>query len=141
MKKSNQGQPKLRSRLQMWRLKRRDRSRRKHTDWPFLFAWLARTSVAAAFFLASLGAFASCGWGIFSHLAWLPDPEEVPVLQNYKLYPPCVKLAVNCFKTLCAYSYLHCVILWLILLFILAMASSSLLNRLSEACNIRRYDA
>lgn len=96
---------------------RKDYGRHKHMDWRFLFVWLVQISAAVGFFLISLGAFVLCGWGILSHLGWMPDPEGVSALQNLELYIQghkihyYVKMAVGCFQTLCASGYAHCVIL------------------------------
>ena len=125
---------------------RKDYGRHKHTDWRFLFVWLVQTSAAVGFFLVSITASALCGWGILSHLGWMPDPEGVPVLQDLELYIQghkiyyYIKIAVSCFQTLCANGYAHCVILWLILFLILIESLSVLLNRLAAVFEIRRYD-
>lgn len=125
---------------------RKDYGRHKHMNWRFLFVWLVQTSAAVGFFLVSLAAFALCGWGILSHLGWMPDPEGVPALQDLELYIQghkiyyYIKIAVSCFQALCANGYAHCVILWLILFLIFIEALSVLLNRLAAVCEIRRYD-
>lgn len=125
----------------------KDYGRHKHTDWRFLFIWLVQTSAAAIFFLISLGAFVLCGWGILSHFGWIPGPEGVSALQNlewyiqgHKIYHY-IRIAVDCFQNLCINGYAPCIILWLILFFILIEALSVLFNRLTAACEIRRYDA
>lgn len=124
---------------------RKDYGRRRHTDWRFLFVWLVQMSAAAAFFLISLGAFVLCGWGLFSHLGWIPGPEGVPALQNLelcihgqKLYYY-VEVAVGFFDMLCTKNYSYCIILLLMSFLILAEAWEILLNRLAAACEIRRY--
>ena len=126
---------------------RRDHGRHKHTDWRFAFVWLVQTSAAAVFFLISLGAFSLCGWGILSQLGWVPDPEEVPALQNLELHIQghrlChyVEIAVDWFKTLCTKNYSYCIIILLILFLILVEAWEILLSRLAAAYKIRRYDS
>lgn len=89
----------------------------KHTDWRFLLKWLVQTSAAAGFFLISLGAFVLCGWGLLSHLGWLPDLAGVSALQNLaphiqscRIYHY-VKLAADWFEALCARNYSYCIIL------------------------------
>lgn len=125
---------------------RRDYGRHKHMDWRFLFIWLVQTFAATVFFLITLGAFVLCGWGILSHLGWVPGPEGVPSLQNLELYVQgrriChyIQMAVACFQTLCSNGYAPCIILWLISFLILIEALSVLLNRLMAACEIRRYN-
>lgn len=128
---------------------RKDYGRHKHTDWRFLFLWLVQTAAATVFFLISLGAFASCGWGILSHLGWIPDPEGVPALQNLVLHMQGHKVyhiylflrrAIGFFQNLCTYGYVHSVILLLISFFIFAETLFVLLNRLAAICEIRRYD-
>lgn len=125
---------------------RKDYGRHKHMDWRFLFVWLVQISAAVVFFLISLGAFALCSWGILSHLGWMTGPEGVPALQNFewciqghKIFYY-IEMAVGWFQTLCATGYAHCVILWLILLLILIEALFVLLNRVTAAGEIRRYN-
>lgn len=125
---------------------RKDYGRRKHMDWRFFFVWLVQTFAAIGFFLIALGAFVLCGWGIPSHLGWVPSPEGVPSLQSLELYVHghrvyyYAQMAVACFRTLCSNGYAPCVILWLILFLVLIEALSVLLNRLAAACEIRRYN-
>lgn len=125
---------------------RKDYGRHKHTDWRFLFVWLVQTSAAAAFFLILLGAFVLCGWGLLSHLGWIPGPEGVPALQNLEFYIQgyeiChyIRMAVDWFNTLCANNYSYGIILLLVLFLILVEAWAILLNRLAAAREIRRYD-
>lgn len=125
---------------------RKDYGRHKHTNWRFLFVWLVQMSAAAAFFLISLGAFVLCRWGLFSRLEWIPGPEEIPAPQNLELHIQgheiChdIRMAVDWFKTLCARYYSFCIILLLVLFLILVEAWAALLNRITAAGEIRRYD-
>lgn len=125
---------------------RKDYGRHKRTDWRFLFVWLVQMSAAAVFFLSSLGAFVLCGWGLLSHLGWIPGPEGVLALQNLELHIQgfeiyyYIRIAVDWFKTLCSMNYSYCTILLLILFLILVEAWSILLNRFTAAYEIRRYD-
>lgn len=119
----------------------------KHTDWRFLLKWLVQTSAAAGFFLISLGAFVLCGWGLLSHLGWLPDLAGVSALQNLaphiqscRIYHY-VKLAADWFEALCARNYSYCIILLLLSFLILVEAWAALFNRLAAAREIRRYGA
>ena len=125
---------------------RKDYGRHKHMNWRFLFVWLVQTSAAAVFFLISLGAFVLCGWGLLSHLGWVPDPEGVPALQSFELHIRgheiyhYIKMAVDWFNALCTKNYSYCIILLLILFLILIEAWAMLLNRFTAAHEIRRYD-
>lgn len=84
--------------------------------------------------------------GSFSHLGWIPDPEGVPALQNIELHIRghqiyyYIRMAVDWVKTLCAKNYSFCIILLLILFLILVEAWATLLNRLTAAREVRRYD-
>lgn len=125
---------------------RKDYGRRKHMNWRFLFVWLVQMSAAAVFFLISLGAFVLCGWGLLSHLGWMPGPEGVPALQKLELQIRgheiyyYIKMAVDWFNALCTKNYSYCTILLLIFFLILIEAWAALLNRLTAAREIRRYD-
>lgn len=137
-------QQKLRHKLHTWRLMRRDRGRRKRTDWRFLFIWLVQTSAIAVLFLISLGAVISGGWGVLSYLGCISDPEGVPALQNLEWYIQDQKIchyigmSVGFFKMLCAKNYFSCVILLLILFLVLVSVLMVLLNRLAAVREIRR---
>lgn len=115
-------------------------------DWRFLFVWLVQMSAAAVFFLISLGAFVLCGWGLFSHLGWIPGPEGISALQNLELHIRgheiyyYIKIAVDWFKALCTKNYSYCIFLLLILFLVLVEAWAILLNRLTAASGTRRYD-
>lgn len=125
---------------------RKDYGKHKHMNWRFLFVWLVQMSAAAVFFLISFGAFALCGWGLLSHLGWIPDPAGVPALQNLELQIygheiyHYIRMAVDWFKALCTKNYSYCTILLLILFLVLVEAWAILLNRLAAAHEIRRYD-
>lgn len=125
---------------------RKDYGKHRHMDWRFLFVWLVQMSAAAVFFLTTFGAFISCGWGLLSHLGWIPDPEGVPILQTLKLQIHgheiyhYIRMAVDWFKSLCTKNYSYCTILLLILFLILIEAWAILLNRLAAAHEIRRYN-
>lgn len=131
---------KVHEKLHAWRLRRKDHGRRKHVDWNCLFAWLVQTLASTAFLAVSFGAFAACGWGIFAYLKLLPGPEALPVLQRRggSCY---VNAAVHASKALCGKGFAGCLVLWLILALVSVLALSILLDRLSDAWKIRRYDA
>lgn len=118
------------------RIMRKDYGRHKHTDWHFLRVWLAQTLVAAGFFLVSLFAFASWGWGILSYLTGMPAPGAAFA----RTWHPVIAAAVGCSQAACAREYGVSVILLLVLFLIVLEAGAVLLNRLVAACDIRRYD-
>lgn len=116
------------------KIMRKDYGRHKHTDWHFLRVWLVQTLVAVGFFLLSLFAFASWGWGILSHLTGVPDPG---VAFARTCHP--IIAAACCSKAACSRGYGISVILLLVLFLIMLEAGAVLLNRLAAACHIRRY--
>lgn len=117
------------------KIMRKDYGRHKHTDWHFLRVWLVQTLVAVGFFLLSLFAFASWGWGILSHLTGVSDPG----VAFARTCHPIIAAAVCCSKAACSRGYGISVILLLVLLLVMLETGAVLLNRLAAACLIRRY--
>lgn len=117
------------------KIMRKDYGRHKHTDWHFLRVWLVQTLVAAGFFLLSLFAFASWGWGILSYLMGAPDPG-VPFARTCH---PVIAAAVGCSQAACARGYGISVIFLLVLFLIMLEAGAVLLNRLAATYHIRWY--